>query len=76
MFHGQLVNAGCDAKVFTVSGQLHGLKSLKVNASLTLGLADHDDACEGSAVPVSLAYAERTSVLVGAHSGIVTLTYQ
>jgi type 1 fimbria pilin len=76
MFHGQLVNAGCEAKVLTMPGQLHGLKSLKVNASLTLGLVDHDDACEGVAVPVSLAYAERTSVPVGAHSGIVTLTYQ
>jgi len=76
MFHGQLVNAGCEARVLTGPSQLHGLKSLKVNASLTLGLVAHDDACEGAAVPVSMAYVERTSVAIGAHSGIVTLTYQ
>lgn len=76
MFHGQLVNAGCEARVFSAPNQLHGLKSLKVNASLTLGLVEHDDACEGASVPVSMAYVERTSVTLGAHSGIVTLTYQ
>lgn len=76
MFHGQLVNAGCEAKVLTAPAQLPGSRSLKVNANLTLGLVDHDDACEGAALPVSMAYVERTSVAVGAHSGIVTLTYQ
>lgn len=76
MFHGQLVNAGCEAKVLTAPSQMQGPKFLKVNASLTLGLVDHDDACEGTAVPVSMVYVERTSVAIGAHSGIVTLTYQ
>ncbi len=76
LFQGQLVNAGCDATVLGALGHQDGIKALKVSASLTLGLVSHDDACEGSALPVSTAYVERTSIRVGAHSGIVTLTYQ
>ncbi|MFK3969690.1 hypothetical protein ACI2KS_03045 [Pseudomonas sp. NPDC087358] len=76
MLHGQLVNAGCDAKVLSAPAQHHELKSLKVSTTLSLSLASHDDACEGAALPVSTAYAERASIIVGAHNGIVTLTYQ
>jgi hypothetical protein len=76
LFQGQLVNAGCDAKVLGAPGHQDGIKALKVSASLTLGLVSHDDACEGSALPLSTAYVERTSIRVGAHSAIVTLTYQ
>lgn len=75
-FHGQLVNAGCEARVLHVPGHFHDPRLLSVNASLTMGLVNHDDACEGAAVPVSMAFAERTSFAVGAHSGVVTLTYQ
>ena len=76
MFHGQLVNGGCEAKVFMAPSQLHDRKSLTVNAGLTLGLVNHDDACEGTAVPVSMAYVEQIPAAAGAHSGVVTLTYQ
>ncbi len=75
-FHGQLVNGGCDAKVLGSSGRQHDLKALKVNSSLTLGLVNHDDACDETALPVSTAYVERSSITLGAHNGIVTLTYQ
>lgn len=76
VFHGQLVNAGCEAKVLTAPERLPGLKSLTVNASLSFGLVNTDDACEGAAVPVSMAYAERISVASGLHNGILILTYQ
>lgn len=76
MFHGQLVNAGCDARVVTGTGQQEGLKALKVSDRLSVGLMNHDDACEGATVPVSTAYAEHTSITAGLHGGIVTLTYQ
>jgi hypothetical protein len=76
MFHGHLVNAGCDARVVTGTGQQEGLKALKVSDRLSVGLMNHDDACEGATVPVSTAYAEHTSIRADLHGGIVTLTYQ
>jgi type 1 fimbria pilin len=75
-FSGRLVNAGCDAKVLTSDRQQPELKALKVSANLTLGLVSHDDACDEAAVPVSTAYLERSAIMLGARSGIVTLTYQ
>lgn len=76
MLHGQLVNAGCEAKLLSAPEQLLGLKSLTVNASLSFGLVNANDACEGSAVPVSMVYAERISGASGLHIGILILTYQ
>jgi hypothetical protein len=76
MFHGQLVNAACDARVAGPGEASPTLKPLKVNARLTLSLVSHDDACDEAALPVSIAYVERTSVQADAHSAIVTLTYQ
>lgn len=76
LFHGQLVNAGCDTRLLSSPEQLSGLKSLKVNESLSLQLIGHDDACGGMAVPVSVTYTERVSLVVDARCGIVTLTYQ
>jgi type 1 fimbria pilin len=76
MFHGQLVNAACEARVTGPGDASSMLKPLKVNAELTLRLVSHDDACSEAALPVSIAYVERTSISAGAHSAIVTLTYQ
>ncbi|TDV60792.1 hypothetical protein [Pseudomonas sp. LP_7_YM] len=76
LFHGQLVNAGCDTRLLSNPQELNGLKFLKVNESLSLELISHDDACDSMAVPVSAAYAERVSRVVDARCGIVTLTYQ
>ena len=76
MFHGQLVNAGCDAKVLGGTGQPQGVKALKVSEHLSIGLMNRDDACEGMTLPVSTAYAERTSINAAVRGGIVTLTYQ
>lgn len=75
-FHGQLVNAGCELTVVAAPGQWLNPKRLNVNDHLTMGLVDHIDACEGRAVPLSVGYVERTSTAMGAHNGIVTLTYQ
>ncbi|MFK3798638.1 MULTISPECIES: hypothetical protein [unclassified Pseudomonas] len=75
-FHGQLVNAGCEARVLDVSAQRDQPKSIRVNAHVTVGLVVHDDACEGATVPVSTAYVEQTSIETGVHNGVVTLTYQ
>ncbi|WP_296262232.1 MULTISPECIES: hypothetical protein [unclassified Pseudomonas] len=76
VFHGRLVNAGCEARVLTAPTHSYEHKSLKLNAYLTLELVKHDDACEGAAIPVSTFYIERTSTVFGPRSGIVTLTYQ
>jgi hypothetical protein len=76
MFHGQLVNAGCDAKVIGAGIQQHDLKALKINPVLSIGLVNHDDACDGAAVPVSTAYAEHISISADLRGGVVTLTYQ
>lgn len=76
MFHGQLVHAGCEAKVLTVPEQPKVLKSLIVNPSLSFAIVKAVDACEGIAVPVSMVYAEPTSVVPGTQNGIVILTYQ
>ena len=75
-FHGQLVNAGCELEVVNAPGQWRNPKRLNVNNHLTMGMVDHIDACEGRAVPLTLAYTERSSTAVGPHNGIVTLTYQ
>jgi type 1 fimbria pilin len=76
MFHGQLVNAACEAKVFATGDTSSTLKPLTVNARLTLRLVSHDDACGEVALPVSVAYAERAAISTHTHNGIVTLTYQ
>ena len=76
VFHGQLVNAGCDARVLGAAAQPRDLKALKVSPSLSIGLMNHDDACEGAAVPVSTAFARHTSITADLNGGVVTLTYQ
>lgn len=76
MFHGHVVNAGCDAKVIGPGIQQQDLKTLKINPTLSVGLVDHDDACDGAAVPVSTAYAEHISISADLRGGVVTLTYQ
>jgi len=76
-FHGQLVNAGCEASVMGASSvKPEALRAFKVNSSLTVGIVDHNDACESAAVPVTIAYIERASISTASHNGIVTLTYQ
>ena len=76
MFHGQLVNAGCEAKVMGATAPLHGLKSLPVAAHLKMSFVSRDDACEGAVNPVAIAYTERASAAFGQRAGTVTLTYQ
>lgn len=76
MFHGQLVNAACEARVSAPGDGASAFRPLKVNAGLTLRLVSHDDACGKAALPVSIAYAERTSIRADTRSAIVTLTYQ
>ena len=76
MFHGGLVNATCEARLAEPGDASSPLKPLKVNANLTLRLVSHDDACGKAALPLSIAYVERTSITADAHGTIVTLTYQ
>lgn len=76
VFHGQLVNAGCDANVLQTSGRHDEQTSLRVNAHLTVALVNHDDACSEKAMPISTAYVQQTAVVSGTQNGIVTLTYQ
>jgi hypothetical protein len=76
MFHGGLVNAACETRLAEPGDSSSQLRPLKVNANLTLRLVSHDDACGKGALPLSVAYAERTSTTTDAHGTLVTLTYQ
>lgn len=76
MFHGGLVNATCETQLAEPGDSSAQLKPLKVNANLTLRLVSHDDACGKAALPLSVAYAERSSITADGHGTIVTLTYQ
>ena len=76
MFHGSLVNAGCEAHISHAAMAASPLKSLQAGAGVTVGLNRNDDACHQLAVPVQASYTELSSTDPDARAGIVTLTYQ
>ena len=75
-FHGGLVNAGCEAMVLGATQRTEAVKAMNVSSTVKLGLVSHDDACGTTAVPISTAYVERSSVATSGRNGVVTLTYQ
>ncbi|MFJ3484827.1 hypothetical protein ACIPL1_15780 [Pseudomonas sp. NPDC090202] len=73
---GQVVNAGCDARLPQGHTAATASRILPVNAGLSLEVMGRNDACHAAAVPVVTGYVERSSLSTGRHTGVVTVTYQ
>ncbi|MFP3922094.1 hypothetical protein [Pseudomonas sp. W5-36] len=75
MFHGSVVNATCDAQVYSAPSSTGSFNTVPADTHLTLSASRGDDACAQRVGPVQVTYNALSAAGSEAHAGIVTLTY-
>lgn len=75
MFHGSVVNAGCNGQVLNASTPAGHAKTLQAGPDVVVGLMPGNDACRTPAAPLQASYTRLYASQPNAQAGVVTLTY-
>jgi hypothetical protein len=75
MFHGSVVNAGCNGRVLNTSTQASSVRTLQAGPNVFVDLLPGEDACRPLATPLQASYSRLDASQSSAQAGLVTLTY-